>query len=284
MAAPSIDEVQLSTDISRGAVGGPEFSTVVVIAAGGAEQRIAQRSQGLYRYDISHGMKTAAQARTLIAFFQARQGKARGFRYKDWADYTATNEPVVYAGGPTFQLIKTYTSGAISRVRTIYKPVASPAITLRRNAGAFSTFTIDTTTGIVSLTAQQGPYTITNISNAVNGVVTCSSPPAFGSTMKVWITGVVGMTGINDQLHEVAGAVAGNTFPIITNTTSLGTYVSGGTVAHYWLTGNPNVPDSFDWAGQFDCPVRFDTDQLRMEQADVDFFNWDSIPLVELLG
>lgn len=274
----------MPTIISRGTVGGPEFSTVVVISASGSEQRLVQRSQGLYRFEVEHEKRSAAQSAAIEAFFQARQGRARGFRFKDWADYSVTNEALVYAGGPTLQLIKTYTSGAISRVRTIYKPVASPAITLRRNGGAFILFTVDTTTGLITLTPAQGPYTITNITNAVNAVVTCSSAPAFGVPYKVWITGVVGMTGINDQLHEVAGAVAGNTFPILTNTTSAGAYVSGGTVGHYWLTGNPNVPDSFDWSGQFDVPVRFDIDALRRIEQDIDWFDYERIPLCELLG
>jgi hypothetical protein len=229
-------------------------------------------------------MKTAAQKDTLIAFFQARQGRLRGFRFKDWSDYQAVNEALSYAGEPTIQLQKTYTSGAVSRVRNIYKPVASPAVTLRRNGGAFTAFTVNTTAGIVTLTPAQGPYTITNITQAINAVVTCSSPPAFGVPYKLWIDGVVGMTNVNGMLHEVSGAVSGNSFPVLTNTTGYPAYVSGGTVAHYYLTGNPQVPDAFDWSGQFDIPVRFDIDQLKMTHQDINWYDFESVPLVELVG
>ena len=35
---------------------------------------------------------------------------------------------------------------------------------------------------------------------------------------------------------------------------------------------------------EFDVPVRFDTDEMNISMMEGDFFNWTSIPLVELRG
>jgi uncharacterized protein (TIGR02217 family) len=55
----------------------------------------------------------------VIAFFYARAGKARGFRFKDWKDYQATSEAVVSIGSGNFQLVKRYASGSQTYIRTI---------------------------------------------------------------------------------------------------------------------------------------------------------------------
>lgn len=282
MAAPTIDEAAIfPTDISRGAVGGPAYSTVVVISASGSEQRVAQRSQGLYQWDVSHGMKTAAQARALIAFFHARQGKARGFRFQDWNDYTTVNEPLASAaGGPTLQLIKTYTSGGIARVRTIYKPMVSPAATLRRNASAFAAFSLDTATGIVTLTPQAGPFAITGINQAGNATITIGGGyTGIGVPQVVYFTGITGMTQLNGTTATVAATPDGTHFSILTDTTGFTPYVSGGTVARYYA-----ITDTWDWLGSFHVPMRFDVDQIKATLQDVDYVDFEGIPVVELLG
>ena len=119
----SFDEVQFPPSISFGATGGPGFSTKVIILSSGYEARNQNWSLARAEYDISTGIKTKADMDAVIAFFYARAGKARGFRFKDWKDYQATNEPVVSIGGGNFQLVKRYTSGSITYVRTITKPV-----------------------------------------------------------------------------------------------------------------------------------------------------------------
>lgn len=39
---------------------------------------------------------------------------------------------------------------------------------------------------------------------------------------------------------------------------------------------------TFEWAGQWDTPVRFDTDDADIEQSDFDVFAWESIKLREI--
>jgi uncharacterized protein (TIGR02217 family) len=120
----SFIEVQFPSDISYGSSGGPQYATDVVASVSGHEQRNSSWSQARARYNIAHGVKTKAQLDALIAFFRARKGRAIGFRFKDWTDYQATETIGTGDGVRTvFQLIKTYTSGAVTESRTIRKPV-----------------------------------------------------------------------------------------------------------------------------------------------------------------
>jgi uncharacterized protein (TIGR02217 family) len=139
----SFDEVQFPPSISFGATGGPGFSTKVIILSSGYEARNQNWSLARAEYDISTGIKTRADMDAVIAFFYARAGRARGFRFKDWKDYQATSEPVVSIGDGTFQLVKRYTSGSITYVRTITKPVSG---TVTISGGG----SLDYTTGIIT--------------------------------------------------------------------------------------------------------------------------------------
>ena len=150
----SFVETQFPTDIAYGATGGPEFSTDIVETFGGYEQRNINWSASRGRWDVSSGIKTLSQLETLIAFFRARQGKAVGFRFKDWSDYsvTAGNIGTGDNSETDFQLRKQYTSGSVTVNRAITKPVAGSYTIYVDAAEQTETthYTLDTATGIVS--------------------------------------------------------------------------------------------------------------------------------------
>src|SRR5215472_6880564 len=139
----SFDEVQFPPSISFGATGGPGFSTKVIILSSGYEARNQNWSLARAEYDISTGIKTKADMDAVIAFFYARAGRARGFRFKDWKDYQATSEPVFALGGGNYQLAKSYVSGSVGYQRLITKPVAG---TISVSGGG----SVDPTTGIIT--------------------------------------------------------------------------------------------------------------------------------------
>lgn len=118
-------EIRFPVDISYGSSGGPAYSTDVVTTAGGHEHRNVNWSHSRARYNVAHGVKTQAQLEALIAFFRARKGRAYGFRFKDWTDYSAQNQFIAFGdgGNTTFQLTKRYISGMGEEVRRIHKPV-----------------------------------------------------------------------------------------------------------------------------------------------------------------
>ena len=80
-------EVRFPDNISRGARGGPERRTQVVELASGDEERNASWANSRRRYDVAYGIRRADDLAAVVAFFEARNGRLHGFRYKDWADY-----------------------------------------------------------------------------------------------------------------------------------------------------------------------------------------------------
>ncbi|MEJ0062409.1 MAG: DUF2460 domain-containing protein [Alphaproteobacteria bacterium] len=158
----SFDETQLPLRIGFGARGGPSFATEIVAIDGGYERRNQNWSQARRRYDARTGLRSADDAAALLAFFHARAGRARGFRLKDWADFTSaangvgaplwSNQAVAVGDGVAtqFQLVKIYTSGGVTHRRLIRKPVAGSVTIGVNGAQVVSGWSVDVTTGIVS--------------------------------------------------------------------------------------------------------------------------------------
>jgi uncharacterized protein (TIGR02217 family) len=156
-------EVRFPDNISRGARGGPERRTQIVELASGDEERNASWANSRRRYDVAYGIRRADDLAAAVAFFEARNGRLHGFRYKDWADYksalpsqaiTATDQQIGTGTGSqqAFQLAKRYTSGAQTWVRTIAKPVAGTVRVALGMAEQLSGWTVDTTTGVITFT------------------------------------------------------------------------------------------------------------------------------------
>lgn len=251
------------------------FSTLVAAGSAGNEQRISMWEVARHQWDIASAMRNPTQGAALKAFFLARKGKARGFRFKDWDDYQATGEVLVPTGSITCQLIKTYDDGLLEYTREIYKPVSG--ITMTLNSLPFTDFTLDTTTGLVTFTAPTITDSITAITKAASAVITVGTH-SFVVGDFVYISGVNGMTEINGQVGEVT-AIAATTITVDINSTSYSTYTSGGTVRKF-----VQPSDVLTWTGEFDVPVRFDIDQMKMTQVAVGIRSWDSIPIIEDLG
>lgn len=188
--------------IAYGALGGPEFLTTIVASSSGRESANSVWAYPKHRWDVSQGINGQADFEVLRAFFMTMRGRFHRWRFKDWADYTATHTTGVVTGitATTFQLTKRYTSGAQTLDRIITKPVTG---TLEvKVSGVVTAHAVDTTTGVVTI----------------------------------------------------------------------GTAPAAGTVT---------------WAGEFDVPMRFDTDRLqgRIESRNAQaglLHLWDSIPIVEV--
>jgi uncharacterized protein (TIGR02217 family) len=155
---PTFHEVQFPPKIAYGASGGAEFNTSITTTFAGFEQRNVNWQKSRGRWDVSTGLKTKTDMDVLQAFFRARFGKAYGFRFKDWSDYQAVGQTLGTGNGTitTFQLAKSYVSGAYSYSREIKKPV-SGTVKIYLNAVLQSSgFSVDHTTGVVTFTAAPG--------------------------------------------------------------------------------------------------------------------------------
>jgi uncharacterized protein (TIGR02217 family) len=162
-------EVRFPDDISRGARGGPERRTQVVELASGDEERNASWADSRRRYDAAYGIRRADDLAAVIAFFEARNGRLHGFRWKDWGDYrsglpsapvTAIDQALGTGDGDTdaFQLVKRYESGPQSWVRQVVKPVAGTVrVALAGVEPAPSSWSVNTTSGIVTFDSAPGP-------------------------------------------------------------------------------------------------------------------------------
>ena len=124
MASNAFDNIRLPDEIEQGSTGGPQFYTSVLRMSNGSEARNQNWQDAKCVYDISYGISQDTFY-DVITFFRARRGRLRGFRFKDWTDFTAFGQPMV----PTdtnykdYQMVKVYDDGVSSYVRTITRPV-----------------------------------------------------------------------------------------------------------------------------------------------------------------
>lgn len=154
-------DVRFPDNIGRGARGGPRRRTQIVELSSGHEERNGSWQASRREFDVSYGIRKADELAAVVAFFEARNGRLHSFRFKDWSDYKscapsavpANSDQVIGTGDGTtqaFQLVKRYTSGAQSYVRTITAPVAG-SVTASVGGVAASGFV--STTGLVILDA-----------------------------------------------------------------------------------------------------------------------------------
>jgi len=158
----AFDEVRLPLRVSYGSTGGTQFMTEIVTIKGGYEKRNQNWSQARRRFDAKTGVRSAKDASLLMSFFQARAGRARAFRLKDWSDYSSASDgvsahsysdQVIGTGdGSTkeFQLIKKYGDENISYKRDIRKPVENSVKISVDDVEYTSEWSVDNATGIVT--------------------------------------------------------------------------------------------------------------------------------------
>lgn len=134
--------------ISYQSVGGPQFSTTIVQAISGREQRNQNWAQPASRFDVSYGIKKIDDIRYLQAFFQTMKGRCNTFRFFNKIDNAISNETLgsgTGSAGQKLQLQKTYTDlGGNSYTKTITKPVkvSETDHTLSLSSPSYTTFAL----------------------------------------------------------------------------------------------------------------------------------------------
>lgn len=156
--------------VSFGASGGPERRNEIVRLASGAERRNARFALSRRRYDAGTGLASLDDLHEVIAFFEARRGSLHAFRFRDPFDMKscrpeAVPGPLDQAIGEgdgataTFQLAKTYGSGADACRRAITKPVeGTVAIAIDgKSVRPGADFAVDRLTGLVTFSPGSVP-------------------------------------------------------------------------------------------------------------------------------
>jgi len=132
----AFDAVDFPLAIGREAMVATEFSTQIVSAPSGHEQRASEWAEARMRYDAGPGIRSEADVRALVDFFRARRGAARGFRFRDPFDGSSAGDGGLPAAGDQmlgvgdgvrrqFALVKRYGAGDAEQVRNIRLPVES---------------------------------------------------------------------------------------------------------------------------------------------------------------
>jgi len=153
-------DVLFPVDVALGAGGGPERRTEIVTLGSGYEERNAVWAHSRRHYDAGYGVRTLDQLHAVIAFFEARNGRLHGFRWRDRADCRSCPPLTAISAGDQllgsgnavtsqFQLIKTYTSGGADYRRVIKKPVTG-SVLCAIDGTPTNAFSLDETTGIVT--------------------------------------------------------------------------------------------------------------------------------------
>lgn len=148
-------EIRFPEDISLHAMGGPRFLTDRVAINSGQEYHNSIWSEALWEFEINNSAKIDSYFATLRAFFLVVLGSGKGFRFKDWTDYTASiseGKFVAVTGG--YQAVKRYTFSGQTYDRTIRKLVA----------GTFSS-----TGGVGSIAGNTGLWTGTGTPSTWSG-------------------------------------------------------------------------------------------------------------------
>lgn len=129
----AFDNVPYPLALGRDTAVVAEFSTTVSVTASGFESRNSLWSNARLRFDLGPGVRSEAELGTLIAFYRARRGPARGFLLRDPADFSSngmTADPGPrdqYLGAgdglrSSFPLVKRYGEGEDAQVRRITRP------------------------------------------------------------------------------------------------------------------------------------------------------------------
>ncbi|MGE8941222.1 phage distal tail protein, Rcc01695 family [Leptospira interrogans] len=164
----SFHEVRFPTEISRGAVGGPERRTDVVVLGSGREERNSRWAHSRRSYNAGYGVKSLDDLHEVIAFFEERRGRLYGFRWRDHADWkscppqhtpSAVDQVIGVGDGATssFRLRKIYGSAHAPWTRDIIKPVADSVMIAIDGMMVTEGVTVDPATGIMTFDAEHVP-------------------------------------------------------------------------------------------------------------------------------
>jgi len=301
-----IETARFPTNISKGALGGPQFSTDIVGTTSGFEKRNINWAKSKAKYEVSHAVRTEAEYAQLLAFFNMTRGRANGFRFKDWMDYkvASTEGRVIGAletlngsldslqiGYKYYQLAKLYKFGSVTSdyyLRNIRKPIST--ITVSRNGSPVAIHAstaglinnINYATGIVTFnlsnsftlqnsTITKGTSTIINLVGDQRAILPIGA--------KLYFESNVNIPELKDTLHTVSASTF-TSFTAVTLSTNSTNYT--GTTISGSLSKYQQGNEVLTWTGEYDIPCRFDIDAMEGSLDTHISSSWSNIPIVEL--
>ncbi len=165
----TIPAYRLPAGIEKGSQFSPTFMNVIQESLAGNEQRYAQWDKCRGTGDISYGLlnstNVAGDFRAIVAIYRAHFGSLLPFRFKDWSDYSVTDENfgTGNASETQFQLTKTYDPSYILGL-------GAGTVTYVRDITLLATTPVIKVSGVTK--------TVVTDYNISNGLVTFTSAPA----------------------------------------------------------------------------------------------------------
>ena len=283
-------DVRFPDRFAYGAQFGPLFKTDLVVVNSGYESRNQIWQYARISADVSQNVKTPEDFAELQSFFNLAAGRANAFRVKDWTDYlvpAAAGRLGTGAGngGPTYQLVKRYTTAALNYDRPITRPVSGQVAVTRNGSpvvfgASAGNIAVNLATGVVTFVNDALALVTSFTVGATTSVTLASNPGTLTAGQRLWLDNFTGVDAglLNGRAH-VINSVVGSAFVLATKTAGKTIGNAGGSA-----TGRkyPQTTEPLAWSGQFDVPMRFDTDQLTGQIIAPGLYSWSSIPLVEV--
>lgn len=249
-----------------GTQGGISFSTQITAMKNGREKRLPVLSEGLASFEIGNKDILEKDFNTIFNFFQLMEGKAYGFRIRDWTDYKDDGIGILLPTETNSLTFQMYKKRGIEYVedyylQTIRRPIG-PSFTNIPGLGntikffwndrqiaqsnSSLSFTLDDKKGLATFN------TFTLISSGISSnVATITSNPNLKIGDGIYFT---------YDSKIVYGLITNITNTSITFTTSDSQVynISSSIELHPYPTENSSIR----WTGYFDKPVRFNTDEF----------------------
>lgn len=114
----------LDDEVAYGFEGGPEYSTDEAMLDNGIRHADSAWAYPRHRYSARYDNMQDEDRSRIIEVFHAARGKRHSFKFRDWNDYQASDQPLNVPAeliGTTdpVQLYKTYTFGPAYQIRPI---------------------------------------------------------------------------------------------------------------------------------------------------------------------
>jgi uncharacterized protein (TIGR02217 family) len=250
MVTSQFHDTRLPEYIEAGSKGGPEFNTTVIMMTSGREQRNKRWALPRATWDIMYGIRDQEDYQLVLSFFYARSGRAFGFRFKDWSDYTAVGQVLGTGTAVSKAAVGTLTyapGGSATASLTFIPSVAATAVLeIDSNPANSKTVVIDGsiytfTTGNADAAYKvkigvSAAITIDNLINAINATATPGlTTYGVGTIAHPTVSASAG-AGSTIVATAIIAGVSGNA---ITTTTNIG---GAGSWNHSTLTGGVDEP------------------------------------------
>lgn len=286
-------EDRLPIWVRMGASWGEDFAVEITRTAGGSEYRKLVHPYPVLRGRIKYTRETEEMWDQVVSLYRRVYGRFAGFRVRaldNWSTNgfnqapTAHDQELELVSSGVYQLLVRYAEdGALlsigAPVRIIHKPVAGSVLVGIDNpitgAAAITGFTVDTTTGLVTMAADKS-RAITAIAKGASTTITVGGHTyAVGDS--VYISGVVGMTQINGMRAAVLSTTS-TTITVDIASTLFSDYTSDGTV-----NTAPQAGETVSGGCEFDIPCRFDS-AIELASLSIGMRDTSDIEIVEILN